>query len=265
MDPVYMCALLEIPGVGAFIPDDWQEEVLRSEEHTLINLHRQAGKSTVSAMRAYHSIVWNNHFTIVMVSKALRQSRELFDKFMDTHKQLGLVPTTAETKLTAKFANGSRVVSLPGAEGTIRGISAVNLLIIDEASRVPDDLYVAVRPMLAVSHGQLIAPSTPFGQRGWWYKSWQRDNGWKKLEVHADQCSRISEAFLEEERRELGELSYNQEYNCEFINVNEALFHPDDILAALHADDVPTLDFEQSARLPLASVLHSEISPLFSQ
>jgi hypothetical protein len=43
------------------------------------------------------------------------------------------------------------------------------LVIVDEAARVPDDLYRAVRPMLAVSQGRLIALSTPFGQRGWFY------------------------------------------------------------------------------------------------
>jgi hypothetical protein len=41
---------------------------------------------------------------------------------------------------------------LPGKEATSRGYTPI-LIIIDEASRVPDDLYRAVRPMLAVSHG----------------------------------------------------------------------------------------------------------------
>jgi hypothetical protein len=36
---------------------------------------------------------------------------------------------------------------------TIRGYSGIKLLILDEAARVPDDIYRAVRPMLAVSAG----------------------------------------------------------------------------------------------------------------
>ena len=35
--------------------------------------------------------------------------------------------------------------ALPGREGTIRSYSGVDLLILDEASRVPDDLYRSVR------------------------------------------------------------------------------------------------------------------------
>ncbi len=59
--------------------------------------------------------------------------------------------------------NGSRIVSLPGTEGTIRSYSAVRLLLVDEASRVDDDTIAAVRPMLAVSGGQLIALSDARG------------------------------------------------------------------------------------------------------
>ena len=43
----------------------------------------------------------------------------------------------------SSLPNGSRIVGLPGKEANIRGYSA-NLLIIDEASRVPDDLYKAL-------------------------------------------------------------------------------------------------------------------------
>ena len=49
---------------------------------------------------------------------------------------------------------------------------SVSLLIIDEAARVPDDLYRAVRPMLAVSDGRLICLSTPYGKRGFFYEAW---------------------------------------------------------------------------------------------
>ena len=56
-----------------------------------------------------------------------------------------------------ELENGSCIVSLPGKEGTIRGFSGVKLLAIDEAAWVPDDLYLAVRPMLAVSQGRLVA------------------------------------------------------------------------------------------------------------
>src|SRR5207302_4542199 len=81
-----------------------------------------------------------------------------------------------------ELKNMSRVVCVPCREETIRGFSDIDLLIIDEAARVPDNLYRAVRPMLAVSKGRLIALSTPYGQRGWFWNAWAREGtgmtGW---------------------------------------------------------------------------------------
>lgn len=74
-----------------------------------------------------------------------------------------MAPLASESALEMEFENGSRIVALPGKEETIRGFSGVALLIVDEAARVPDALYQAVRPMLAVSGGQIILLSTPFG------------------------------------------------------------------------------------------------------
>jgi hypothetical protein len=70
------------------------------------------------------------------------------------------------------FPNGSRIVGLPGTEATVRGFSAVSLLLIDEASRVPDEIYKALRPTLAVGNGDLWLMSTPHGQRGFFYETW---------------------------------------------------------------------------------------------
>ena len=49
-----------------------------------------------------------------------------------------------------RFPNGSRIVGLPGKGNTLRGYSEVSLMIIDEAARVPDEMYKALRPSMAV-------------------------------------------------------------------------------------------------------------------
>ena len=77
-----------------------------------------------------------------------------------------------DNRLSCVFANRSRIVSLPSSEATIRGFSGASLIIEDEASRVPDDLYRAIRPMLATSNGRIILMSTPFGKRGHFSDVW---------------------------------------------------------------------------------------------
>jgi hypothetical protein len=107
--------------------------------------------------------------------------------------------------------------------------AGVRLLVIDEAAFVPDELYLAVRPMLAVSQGRLLALSTPHGTRGWWFESWRGQAGWERYEVPATRCPRISAEFLEEERRDMGEWWFRQEYLCEFLNVETQAFTRDDV------------------------------------
>ena len=58
-------------------------------------------------------------------------------------------------------------------DGTVRGFSAVSMLLIDEAARVEDSMYKALRPMLAVSDGDLWLMSTPRGQQGFFYEAWE--------------------------------------------------------------------------------------------
>jgi len=132
-------------------------------------------------------------------------------------------------KLSCIFDKKSRIVSLPSSEGTIRGYSGANLIIEDEASRVEDGLYMAIRPMLAVSNGRLILMSTPFGKRGHFYQEWSEGEEWEKIQIKADDCPRISKEFLESERRSLGEWWFKQEYMCEFMDSVDSAFRTEEI------------------------------------
>jgi hypothetical protein len=137
-----------------------------------------------------------------------------------------------------EFANGSRITNLPGGkEGdSIRGYSAVDLLVIDEAAFVPDQLYGAVRPMLAVSGGRLIALSTPHGSRGWWYEAWHSAEPRERYRVTAAECPRISAEFLDEEQRSMGTRWFSQEYECTFLDAETAAFSAEDVEAAFDND-----------------------------
>src|SRR5262249_17822387 len=155
-------------------PDPWQVAVVQSHSsRTLLNCCRQAGKSEVAAALALAMAMQEPGSLTLVLSPSLRQSAESFRKVLDLYRTCAApVPTSAESALRLELTNGSRIVSLPGTEATVRGFSRVRLLVVDEASRVEDSLYFSVRPMLSISQGRLIALSTPFGKRGWFYKEW---------------------------------------------------------------------------------------------
>jgi hypothetical protein len=201
----------------------------------LLLCSRQSGKSLTAAALALREALLKPESLVLLLSPTQRQSGELFkDKVRRLYNGLGRpVPTVQESALTMELANGSRVVSLPGDEETVRGYSGVTLLVVDEAARVPDALYYTIRPMLATSGGTLVVLSTPFGKLGWFHDEWHREGaGWERVRITADQCPRITPEFLEEERQALGEHWFLQEYFCEFRDTVDSVFRYEDVLAA---------------------------------
>jgi hypothetical protein len=227
---------------AGFEPDAWQQDILRSSaKQTIMLVTRQGGKSTVSSIRALHKAEYAPGSLVLLLAPSYRQSKELFRKVKDAYAAIpNPSPLASESALEMEFGNGSRIVALPGKEETIRGFSGVALLIVDEAARVSDALYQSVRPMLAVSGGQIILLSTPFGKRGFFHHEWTEGGAdWHRTKVTADDCPRISREWLEQERQQIGEWWYMQEYEVAFVESVDSVFAYDDIQRALDADVKP--------------------------
>ena len=182
---------------------------------------------------------------VLIVSAGLRQSSEVAGKVRRLWGELGL-PKASDNATELRGENGSRVISLPASEGTVRGFSA-DLLILDEASRIADAMFAAVRPMLAVTGGRLIALSTPAGRRGWWWDAWENGGPtWERYRVPATEVQRISREFLDEELRTLGRWAFEQGYMCSFQDSTEQFFRDDDIARMLaQGERMPGLALDQ--------------------
>jgi hypothetical protein len=222
--------------------DGWQCDALRSPARRQIwNITRQGGKSTIASIIATHTVLFTPASLTLLISPSLRQSSELFRKVAGLMDALKQRPSLVEdNKLSMTLPNQSRVISLPSSESTVRGFSAVNLIIEDEASRVGDDLHVAIRPMLATSDGRLILMSTPAGRRGHFHDLWENGtDAWQRTMITADACPRIPRWFLDEERATLGERWFRQEYQGSFEETEGALFDYATIAAAITDDIAP--------------------------
>jgi hypothetical protein len=227
-----------------FDPDERQAAVLASgAKRGILNCTRQWGKSTVAAIKAVHRAYAAAGNLVVAASPTERQSGEFLRKASEMVARLGIRPRgDGKNAISLLLPNGSRIVGLPGTEATIRGFSAVSLLVIDEAARVPDAVYKALRPMLAVADGDLWLLSTPFGKRGFYYENWEHGGKeWERTTAPATECSRISAGFLEDERRQLGEIWFRQEYMCEFVDNGQHMFDRDVVMGAM--DDIEPLRF----------------------
>jgi len=94
--------------------------------------------------------------------------------------------------------------------------------------------------MLAVSGGRLVALSTPWGKRGWFYEEWERGQGWERTRIVAEQCLRIPADFLAEERRTMPLIWFDSEYGCLFGETVNSVFRGEDI-EEMFAQDVQPL------------------------
>jgi hypothetical protein len=224
-----------------FHPDPWQRDLLRSDaRQVILNITRQGGKSTATSILGLHCAIYEPGALILMVSPSQRQSRELFAKTTDFLKAIEpVVELEEDNRLSCTLGNGSRIVSLPGDSRTVRGYSAPRLVVADEAAYVPDELFTAIRPMLAVSEGRLILMSTPAGRRGVFFETWEHGEDWLRIKIPASQCPRISSTFLEQERRELGPMLFAQEYENAFIDAASSAFSSELVEMALVDDFEP--------------------------
>jgi hypothetical protein len=216
-------------GLG-YVPDPWQSKILTTQaKRILLNCARQSGKSTVVAALATHELVFKPGSMIVVLSHTEDQAVELFRKVLEFYDAMDrpCFHSKNRTELVLSM-NGlkSRLICLPCKEDSIRCYSRVSLLIIDEAARVPDDVYRAARPMLAaVKDGRIICLSTPAGKRGFFYEAWTGTQGeWYRCEVKGDEVSRLSPEFLDEEELVLGPTWFAQEYCCSFEVVQGAVY-----------------------------------------
>jgi hypothetical protein len=226
------------------------------------------GKTLVAAALALRTALLEAPALVLVLTPSERQSSEFMRRIKELHETLRkpvdtgghvlsyhekevaeagkddvyfrLPAATRESSLQLHLDNGSRIIGLPASEGKVRVYSSVALLLIDEASRVDDTLYRAMRPTLAVSRGRLLALSTPFGKRGWFHDAWHGAGDWDRVKVTAEQCPRISPEFLAEERQALGERWFRQEYLCSFEDAVDQVFSHADIQACL-TDNVQPL------------------------
>ena len=217
--------------------DKWQREVLEHKGNQTLRTGRQVGKSEVVSAKAVKFAQENPGTTTLIIAASQRQSSLLFEKVrgnidmieQDTGDKLySEKPTLSKILLN----NGSRIYSLPtGRTGHfIRGFT-IDLLIADEAAYIPEAVWLAVTPMLAVSRkirgmGITILLSTPFGKGGYFYDSFT-DKDFKATHVSSEDCKRIPKDFLKKEKLRMTKAEYRQEYQGEFTDEWNQFFTTD--------------------------------------
>lgn len=275
-------------------PDPWQRDLITRRDwvQALVLCGRQTGKSTTAASLALHTALTKPNSTTLIISRSLRQAAELKRKVDEFHH--GLLAESSPLKATRRgrpfrplpwrvnrlrheevdddeavrnsvlsleLFNGSRILAMPCSADTSVGFT-IDLLIYDEAARIPDGVYFPMRPTVARARsrgegGRVVALTTPNGKVGWFWEAWNRCQAalargdkpeWEVVQVPAGVlgpdgtirlggCPHLTVEFLRSEYEELGSRWWLQEYGIKFVDALDQVFAQADIDRALRVVD----------------------------
>ncbi len=232
-----------------WIWDKWQQQVLDHNGNSTLRCGRQVGKSECVAEKAKKFAIENKGTVTLIIAASQRQSSLLFEKVRANFERLKeetgenvFLEKPTMTKIFLK--NGSKIYSLPaGRTGYfIRGFT-IDLLIADEAAYIPETVWTAVTPMLAVSRkirkmGHIILLSTPFGKGGYFYNSFT-DKDFKHFHISSEKCIRMDKHFLRKEKKRMTNREYRQEYLGEFTDDMSQFFPTALILECATLQEAP--------------------------
>ncbi|MGC4068429.1 MAG: DUF935 family protein [Polyangiaceae bacterium] len=170
-------------------------------------------------------------------------------------------PESQVKAATITFANGSRMVAVPGRPDTVRGKSANVLLTEFDFFENPADTWRAILPSitnpLRGGEKKVRLITTPNGAGGMTHKLWTEDDAGRRTKWSRHKVT-IWEAVLMGlpiDPFELREIfndpdGWAQEYECQFLDINNVLL-PYDLIAlgeSADASEVLTLDDLTGAR-----------------
>lgn len=233
------------------ILDDWQKEVLECrEKRILICKGRQIGGTTIFAKKAADRLASKPKEEIMVTSITEEQAQHVIMmvlQFLEKeHKSLLSKKKQDTTKGKILLKNGSTIISKAvGTTGaSVRGFTK-GVLWLNEGSRLPEFVFEAAKPMLLTTDGEIWMDSTPFGKKGYFWESFQNKSGiWKvfyknteevikERKISPDWTEKQREGalrLLKEEKDEMTELQYGQEYLGLFLEELRRLFS-DEIIA----------------------------------
>ncbi|WP_174514214.1 DEAD/DEAH box helicase [Methylocella tundrae] len=219
--------------------DPWQRKLVETprRKRAIALVHRQAGKTTAAAIATAHHLKFGPAgSTSLVLAPTQRQSGEAIRRIRGFLLHAG-AKLAIDNAFSLQLENGSRVLGLPGQDdAAIRGLTVDGVMVVDEAARVSDALFQAAMPMVLrhARTARVMLLSTAWAKEGFFYRLWsdgdQRD--WLKIEARIDECTHLTPADVERERRAMPATVFAREYLNIFDSLESRFFAPDAIAAA---------------------------------
>lgn len=223
--------LVELPKL-----EDYQKALLdtfiahQTDTVITVSARRQIGKSIgVQVLLIWASL--NKKGVSLYCSPTQAQSRKAYNDIVNCVTDTQLLKKRNDSLLTLTFCNDSTIMFKSSEQkDALRGFTVSNVLVVDEASFIPDStIYELLWPMTNVWRASIILVSTPKFKKGAFYESYirgiQEMPGYITINYNNwDTSKYLSNEKLEMYRSTLPKLVFQSEYLGEFISGEGAVF-----------------------------------------
>ena len=194
---------------------------------------RQYGKTISTAAYFLWVVLFNTDKNIAILANKAAMAREILSRIQFAYENLpfwiqqGVVEWN---KGSIKLDNNSKIFAAATSPNAIRG-SSCSMIYCDELSFVPnniaDEFLASVFPVISSGNDtKIFITSTPKGMNTF-YKIWvdaeAGRNGFVPIRITWDENPDRNQEWLEEQRKNLGEVKFNQEVMVQFLGSSRTL------------------------------------------
>lgn len=213
----------------------WQQDIIKGVFKFPHDIHiskskRQVGKSvTCEVLLLYYSINKMGS-TSICISPTLNQSRKIYKEILKGIQNLPIYQSSNSTILEINFTNGSCIKFKSGEQrDSLRGESVNGILILDEATFIPDDVIFTTLPFVDVARAPIFMCSTPKFRDGVFYEFYTKgenlEDGFHSYDIcEYDTSLLLSKEKLEIYRRSCSPQIFLTEYLGEFCDYASSVF-----------------------------------------
>lgn len=214
---------------------DYQKTALQTfakYNKCILNTSRQAGKTSLFTIYAMWLCSFFKHQRIVIVANKEQTAQEILKRIKLAYEEMPswFKPTVKNWgKQQVEFNNDCSIQISATSESSIRGKS-VSCLLIDEMAHIDEgivkEFWAAVYPTISSSKkAKALIASTPNGVGNQFHDLWEKSqlpkSGWGSVKVTWDEIPGRDDEWARQQRIDLGDDLFDQEYNCKFLQSGE--------------------------------------------
>jgi hypothetical protein len=228
-------------GEIVFEPYNFQKDLIIKFQNNRFNVvlsSRQSGKTTVVSVFALHYAIFNENKIVGIVSNKESSAKMILGRIKRTYE---LIPSwlkpgvVSYNKTSIEFDNGTQIIVSATSPDAFRG-NTINLLICDELAFVPknqsEDFFASNYPTISASkESKIIIISTPNGVFDLFHRLYSaaenNSNTFVPTKVTWREVPGRDEAWAAEQKKNLSEEQFKQEYEVEFLGSASTVINSD--------------------------------------